>query len=574
MPAPSSSRSGRAHAITRSSRWHLENLPFFHTPGLDQVLNSVLIYLRPTNAPYARVLFFATALTLGVAYACTLRFYKEALMSRSYMTLTPNSLILRNLFANGDGTVAVDGVLALHVLYLLVTLRHLFKYRRYFAPAEDWENPQVFAKKRVAMHTSSIRYISSVAAARAHACRIELRSEDTPNIASLDGTWRFQYTEDPGSAKDLLWAKKKPSHKDWSSIPVPSNWQLSTNFDRPIYTNIQYPFPLDPPHVPSKNPTGLYQRTFTLPSSFFSSPSLKTDGYRILFHGVSSAFYAHVNGEVVGYSQDSCLPAEFDVTKQISLGLLASGGSRTTAFTLDVIVIRWSDGSYLEDQDHWWLSGIPRSVELIRVPSGADVEDFAVQADMDGHVETKVKLRSVGRGERRGTDVTCRIFGDVQTDVEGGCKKGEQVYKITATVTAADSSVTLSGYLPSPSLWTAETPNLYTLTVELTDASGTVLQCESQRIGFKTVDITREGVLTVNSKKVYIAGVNRHDHDPDTGKTITIPSLIKDITILKAANFNSIRTSHYPNTTEFYKLCDFLGMYVVDEGNVETHGCK
>ncbi|GMI35863.1 hypothetical protein TeGR_g12884 [Tetraparma gracilis] len=415
-----------------------------------------------------------------------------------------------------------------------------------------------------------MRYISSTPSARAHACVVPLTSPATSNVAPLDGTWRFQYTTDPAEAKFLQWSRMKPEHPKWSEVEVPSNWQLSTGFDRPIYTNIQYPFEFAPPYVPSENPTGLYQRHFTLPASFASSKTFDRDKFRLLFHGVASAFYVYLDDKLVGYSQDSCLPAEFDVTENIAVAMKAAGMSKKTEFKLSVIVIRWSDGSYLEDQDHWWLSGIARNVELVRVPGGMDLEDFSAQCDMDGHVEVRAHLATAFRKERAAKKVSVRVYDDEMLDLEGNYSEGKQVFRVDSDVKDEDALVVLSGYLDKPKLWSAEVPNLYTLTVALLDAKGEELQVESQRIGFKTVDITPEGVFKINGAAVTIAGVNRHDHDPDHGKTISIDSMVTDVTILKANNFNSVRTCHYPNSSEFYKLTDWYS-HAMGNSNGNLH---
>ena len=194
-----------------------------------------------------------------------------------------------------------------------------------------------------------------------------MSTDRTKNVASLDGKWDFLYVTDVDEAKILVAARLLQRSRDWTAIPVPSNWQLSTKFDRPIYTNVKYPFPAAPPHVPAKNPTGIYRKKFVLKEDW--AKTADTDTYTVLFHGVSSAFYVHLNGAFVGYSQDSCLPAEFDITDALRR-------SERGTHVLEVICIRWSDGSFLEDQDHWWLSGIHRSVEIIRKPGEAEVTDF------------------------------------------------------------------------------------------------------------------------------------------------------------------------------------------------------
>ena len=318
-------------------------------------------------------------------------------------------------------------------------------------------------------------------------------------------------------------------------------------------------------------PQGLYQRTFTLPTSYHAT--INEDRFHVLFHGVSSAFYVYLDGVNVGYSQDSCLPAEFDISTLIKLKRAAAGTAKDVTFTLSVICIRWSDGSFLEDQDHWWLSGIARNVELIRIPRAHDIYDFSTQTDKSGLVEARVHFKSTS-GPRLAKKVSVRVYDDTQLDLSGKFTQGGQVFRVDAVVNSDDTTIVLSGMVDKPKLWSAEVPNLYTLIVETSDAADKVLQVESCRVGFKTVDITPEGIFKINDEAVTIAGVNRHDHDPDHGKTISVASMIEDVCVLKAANFNAVRTCHYPNSSEFYKLCDFLGLYMCDEANLETHGCS
>jgi beta-galactosidase len=565
--------SEKSHVLKFSSRHHLENLPFLRLPDGDQLLNFWLKFLKPTNVPMMRLRFFGFSSLVGILYYLALMNLGQYLSSWNFGSVTVNSVGLRMIFGMTTNDLPIDGILFLNSMYFVIMMANLYLNKHLVHSSNDWENPEVYARNRLPMHAAAMRYIQSEDDAREHACKIELKNKITKNVTSLDGDWQFQYTENPAAAKDLAWSRKKPGHPDWTSIPVPSNWQLSTKFDKPIYTNIQYPFALNPPFVPKANPTGLYQKKFSLPKDYFATS--KEDRFNLLFHGVNSAFYVYINGASVGYSQDSCLPAEFDVTRHIREGLAKSGNAKDTEFTVSVIVIRWSDGAYLEDQDHWWLSGIPRTVELIRIPKACCIADFKVQCDMSGHVACDVKLHSEGYGKKRaGAKLSCKIFTDEQLTLDGAMKKGNQVYRVDADISAEDDMLVLSGYLEKPKLWSAETPNLYTLTISVLDDKGGVLQCESQRIGFRTVDITPEGVFKVNNVAVTIAGVNRHDHDPDHGKTISIPSMIQDISILKAANFNSVRTCHYPNSSEFYKLCDWFGLYVCDEANIETHGCS
>ncbi|GMH94547.1 hypothetical protein TL16_g12934 [Triparma laevis f. inornata] len=522
----------------------------------------------PTNATYSQLLFFTLTSLLVSAYIFLLKQYETYLTETHffyYESYLLNALLDQLAYdyqkASANYSINVNLLFVLHVTYAILAALILRSFARAFMPKEDWENPEVTQRRRLPMRSSSMRYSTEARDARNQATQVPLCTEFTKNVVLLDSetAWRFMYTEDPAEAKFLVWGKEHDPAK-YCNVPVPSNWQLSTPHDIPIYTNVKYPFPATPPYLPRHNPTGCYQRKFTLPKTW------KGGEFSILFHGAGSAYYAYVNGGLVGYSQDSCLPAEFDVTEQLKKG-------KNGEHTLEVVCIRWSDGSFLEDQDHWWLSGIARSVELIHKPETADMVDFSTQADMNGHFSTSVLLKNKGSG-RKTKKIDVKLYADVQTSLDGSYKQGDEVFRGSASVDPKEKNVVISGFVQKPKLWTAETPDLYTCVVTTEDAKGNVLQAESTRVGFKTVEITSKGVFMVNSKAITVAGVNRHDHHPDTGKTMTIATFLEDITILKQNNFNAIRTCHYPNSTEFYKLCDYLGMYVCDEANIEVHGMQ
>ncbi|MBT3274883.1 MAG: DUF4981 domain-containing protein, partial [Spirochaetales bacterium] len=322
--------------------------------------------------------------------------------------------------------------------------------------------------------------------------------------------------------------------------------------DRPHYTNVTMPFPNKPPEVPDENPTGVYRLDFDLPE--------KWSERRIVLHlgGVESAYYLYVNGSEAGMAKDSRLPSEFDVTALVRPGLN----------TLAVVVIRWSDGSYLEDQDHWWMAGIHRSVFLYST-GHAYIRDVFARGGLDGGFTTGILDTDIEIGasddidegwkiELRLLDGSGKMVGEViSTGLDGSYRAGGHKISISRQVAHVEK-------------WSAERPSLFTLCVELQDASGKVVECTSTRIGFRSIEV-RDRELLVNGKPVLLKGVNRHEHDEKLGKTVTNDSMIADIRLLKQFNFNAVRTSHYPNDPVWYDLCDEYGIYLVDEANIESH---
>ncbi|MBN1556600.1 MAG: DUF4981 domain-containing protein, partial [Lentisphaerae bacterium] len=342
------------------------------------------------------------------------------------------------------------------------------------------------------------------------------------------------------------------SPRGWAALPVPSNWQLH-GYGHPHYTNAIMPFPLDPPRVPNDNPTGCYLRDFRIPAAWRNRRLI------LRFEGVDSAFHVWLNGTFAGFSKGSRLPAEFDVTP-----CAQTGRNR-----LAVRVVQWSDGSYIEDQDMWWLSGIFRDVTLTARPT-LHVADLRVRTPFDptftdATLDLRVTAACSGRGSASGAMLSAELCD----------ARGRRVTELTRRVPTvppgASRRLTLKTAVSRPRPWTAETPYLYTLLLTLRDARGAVLETVAQRVGFRQVDI-RDGNLRVNGKPVMFKGVNRHDHDPDTGKAVSREILRRDVLLMKQHNINAVRTSHYPNDPSFYDLCDRYGLYVIDECDLEAHG--
>lgn len=375
-----------------------------------------------------------------------------------------------------------------------------------------------------------------------------LASESTM-VRSLNGAWKFHYAPRPLAAPTGFQAPTFDD-ADWDTLSVPSCWQMH-GYGRPHYTNVIYPFPVDPPYVPSENPTGSYRRTFILPEAW--------DGLqiRLRFDGVDSCFETYVNGHFAGMGMGSRLPHEFDVTALVKAGIN----------TVAVRVYQWSAGSYLEDQDMWWLSGIFREVSLVAMPQ-VQLADIGIVTDLDAACCDAV-LRVDASVANLGVDAAaCRL--EVRLTDAAGVRmaSARTAVGLAAGTTAA---VILKAKVTAPRLWSAEDPYLYNLVATLYDAAGNVLMSAPQRVGFRKIEIV-DGQIRINGRKVVFRGVNRHEHHPDHGRALPFESMVEDIQIMKRHNINAVRTSHYPNDPRWYDLCDQYGLYLIDECDLETHG--
>ncbi|MBP9003848.1 MAG: DUF4981 domain-containing protein [Candidatus Hydrogenedentes bacterium] len=416
----------------------------------------------------------------------------------------------------------------------------------------DWENQQVFGINKEPPRATHMPF-PDAETARANI----LNFTASPWVLSLDGTWKFHYAPKPADRPEHFY---DPGFNvnDWADIPVPSVWELQ-GYGTPIYSNIKYPFPPDPPRIPhDNNPVGSYRRTFSLPRDWA--------GRRVFiqFGGVYSAFYLWVNGQKIGYSQESKTPAEFDITDAVRFD-----GENVLA----VEVYRWSDGSYLEDQDFWRFSGIFRPV-LLYSTAGVRLRDFHAHSDLSDDL-SRATLRLTARVRRvdntapRGNyTVSLTLLGP---DGHPVVRSGQCRVVVTPEVMGQDAEGTAEVVIDRPQPWSAETPTLYTATLELADPSGKIIEAAAFRHGFRKVEV-RDGVFYINNRPVKLKGVNRHEHDPDTGRFVTVESMKRDILLMKQLNMNTVRTSHYPNRPEWYDLCDQLGLYVIDEANIESHG--
>ena len=419
------------------------------------------------------------------------------------------------------------------------------------SPHPDLENPDVTGHNRLPPYATMTRFPDWESAAGSPGTTGRSAS---PWVRSLNGSWRFHWVSNRADRPKDFW-RTGFDDSTWDEIPVPSNWEI-VGYGVPIYTNIPYPFDPDPPLVPVEwSPVGSYRRSFEVPDAW--------RGMRVVLHlgSVKSAGYVWVNGQEVGFTKGSKTPSEFDLTEFVRFG---------ESNSLAIEVYRFSDGAYLEGQDYWKISGLERDVLLFAEPE-VHIADFEARPEFDiesGNglltVETVVGNQGTGRAAR-----TVRI--DLLDD------RGRSVLpaRLESSVSVADPGsqavTSVEAEIRAPAPWTAETPNLYTLTLELLDESGNTTEAVASRIGFRDVRIA-DGQLKVNGVPITIRGVNRHEHDPYTGRVISDQRMRDEIAVMKAHNINAVRTSHYPDHERWYELTDSLGLWIVDEANVESHG--
>ncbi len=426
---------------------------------------------------------------------------------------------MKNLIIKGSAA-AIAALLTLHVQA---------------QPAADWENPDVLGINKLPYHAT---------------LQLPSREKECQEIVSLDGQWLFHWSRNPEERPKDFW-REDYDVSQWNKITVPGNWQTQ-GYGTPIYININYPFVKDRPKVTTepprdwtayenRNPVGSYARFLDVTKEMLSQNLI------LHFGGVHSAFYVWVNGQRVGYSQNSMSPAEFDVTKY-----LREGRNK-----LAVEVYRWSDGSYLEDQDMWRLSGIFRSVQLWVRPL-VHISDYRVTAVpnadySEAAVRGTVFVCNTGRKAARNLSLAFTIDGKTMT------------YKVGKILPGDTIGIPVSHDISQPRLWSAEKPNLYPFSIDLG------AEHFDYHLGVKKVEVVGE-VFKINGKNVKLRGVNRHDHHPVTGRYVDDATYEQDIRLMKQANVNFLRTSHYPDREYIYELCDRWGIYVMDEANHETHG--
>ena len=407
---------------------------------------------------------------------------------------------------------------------------------------EDWQNQTITHLNRLPAHPTFASWRDTDAARK-----------NQPSVfrRRLDGQWQFSWARSPFDV-DARWLED--DLPDSRSTPVPSNWQMQ-GYDAPIYTNVRYPIDTTPPRVPQENPTGCYSLTFRVDESW------RADGQtQIIFDGVNSAFHLWCNGEWVGYSQDSRLPAAFDLSPY-----LQPGDNR-----ICVMVMRWSAGTWLEDQDMWRMSGIFRSVWLLNKPT-LHLCDVQLTPQLDAlyrDAELLVNL-SVAAPVALLEELTVKVelWDDDRLVASHQQSPGSPIIDERGNY-AERAAIRLP--VERPALWSAETPDCYRAVVSLWRGDEPI-EAEAWDIGFRRVEI-KNGLLLLNGKPLLIRGVNRHEHHHQRGQVVTEEDMVQDILLMKQNNFNAVRCSHYPNTPRWYELCNRYGLYVVDEANIETHG--
>lgn len=394
------------------------------------------------------------------------------------------------------------------------------------APHPDWENPAVFQRGVEVPRATFFAYPSVDAALT--------MDRNLASFKLLNGDWKFSWAAKPADRPEDFY-KINYNDSNWDTIPVPSNWERQ-GYSLPLYTNRTYPFPKNAPFIPhDDNPVGSYRYWFDLSGAGQNATF-------ITFDGVKSAFYLWVNGKKVGYSEGSRTPVEFDITKHIKRGknLIA------------VEVYRWSDGSYLEDQDFWRLSGIFRDVYLTsRAPNR--IRDLSIVTDLDeSYLDANliVDVDLIGEGT-----LQLDLLNEMDETVVSETLSGSSTFKLP---------------IDNPRKWSAEDPYLYTALLTLKDATGATIEVIPQRVGFRESEII-DGVYRLNGVPIKFKGVNRHEHDPVTGQVVSMEGMLRDIKLFKEFNINAVRTSHYPNAPQWYELCDQYGIYVIDEANIESH---
>ena len=394
-----------------------------------------------------------------------------------------------------------------------------------------WENIHLTALNRLPAHTDFYRY-------RAFTEALHYKKDNSKGYTSLDGVWKFMFLEAPEFSPEGFEAEEYDV-QNLDDIQVPSCWQLQ-GYGNMHYTDVLYPFPINPPFVPQENPTGIYFKDITI-------EDIQEDEKIIVkFNGVDSAYDLYVNGQHAGFSKVSRMPSEFDLTPY-----LRNGSNRLT-----VRVYQFSDGTYLEDQDMWWLSGIFRSVELYRVH-----QDTLLDVTIDTLPDQEFK------------NFTLKVAGKfASTHISGLTVKllyqGKEIDQFAAEVINGEFQVERA--MEKPNLWNAEEPNLYMAVLEYSLANGDQ-EFVPVRFGVRSIDIT-DNEIRLNGKRIFFNGVNRHDFNPKMGRTVTYEDMLQDVILMKKHNINAVRTAHYPNNDVFYDLCDEYGLYVIDEADLECHG--
>lgn len=447
-------------------------------------------------------------------------------------------------------------------LWALEPIKEKLKFPPPFK-GEAWEDESIFAVHKEPTHASYIPF-PGISSLKSDPSFLDTgTSTRSPWIFSLNGDWKFHWVKQP-SERPLDFYKVNFDDQSWKYITVPSNMEME-GYGTPIYTNITYPFKNDPPRVmgavpadwtaaKEPNPVGSYRKEFKLPADW--------DGKEVFLHfdGVISAMYVWVNGKKVGYSENSFSPAEFNITSFLKPGknLVA------------VEVYKYSDGSYLEDQDMTRFSGIHRRVYLMAVPK-LHIRDIAVNNQFEDHF-SKAILSIDAHVKNSGRKLKSAAYLDASLlDPAGNVAVKFKPVQVDRLQKNREAAYVLKAEVDQPELWNAEHPVLYNVLLELKDAEGNTLEAINIKHGFREVSI-RDGQLLLNGEPILLKGVNRHEIHPTLGKAVSVESMLQDIMLMKKHNINTVRTCHYPNDPLWLKLCDAYGLYLIDEANHETHG--
>jgi beta-galactosidase len=423
--------------------------------------------------------------------------------------------------------IMIKKLFVFFTIFLYATITHAQLFNQ-----SEWENPSIVQIGQEPLHNHFVPLSDKIET-----------NENSSLVKSVNGTWKFNYVDKPNDRPTNFFETNFDT-KNWKNIEVPSNWEWQ-GFGIPIYTNITYPFPKNPPYIDhSYNPVGSYITTFTTPNNFVGKEII------LQFGSITGCAYIWVNGQQVGMSKVSKSVAEFNITKY-----LKNGENK-----LAVQVFRWHDGSYLEDQDFFRVSGIERDVFLIARPIIA-MQDFTIKATLDNTYKNGIFSLNANVIQKSGESFPTKIT--LQTI------DGKIVFE--KNVTAIRNNFGVNETIKNVQQWSAEKPNLYQLTIEIFNSKNETIQCIKQKIGFRKIEITN-GNLLVNGKRILVKGVNRHEHDEVKGHVPNKDLMLLDIKLMKQHNINTVRTSHYPNDPYWYDLCEQYGLYMVDEANIESHG--
>lgn len=425
----------------------------------------------------------------------------------------------------------------------------------------EWENELIFEVNKEKGHNTYIVYPSIASLKSDKYYEYPWLEPNSPNYESLDGEWKFNWVKQP-SERPVNFYKENYDVSTWKNIQVPSTWE-NQGYGTMMYTNITYPFKKNPPLIQTvpdytiekePNPVGSYRRNFIIPENW--------DGNEIFLHfdGVYSGMYVWINGHKVGYSEGANNDAEFNITKYVKKG----------ENMIAVEVYKWTDGSYIEDQDMFRFAGIHRRVYLYNTPK-THIRDYFIKSEFVGNdfsnstFKIEASVRNYDNKKSNPSILEVQLLNP----------EGKSILNLTEPVSSLNSNeetvINLSSAVQKPLLWTAETPNLYNVMLLLKDNQGKELEAMSTKFGFRKIEIKNKRVY-VNNEPIFFKGVNRHDTDPKNGKTVSTDLMEKDVLMMKQHNINTIRTSHYPNSSKIYAMFDYYGLYVMDEADLENHG--